>query len=424
MQHCLTAALVAFTLGTATLTSNSTYAQAAPDLLAPARQHMIRQEYAAASSTYQRVLKQQAGTARDYYQAARAAAQNQESKIALELLSQAVDKGYYAAESLRAEVDFVPLRTQPTWNRLLARAQAKQKQHEAGFNQPLVALLKKIDQQDQQLRVVATEADKKFGPNSPQMQAAMQQQGAIDGRLIRQVDSLIARHGYPGKSLVGEYEKDVAFFVIQHNPNDNYLPLLTAAADKGEFSRSAFALFDDRTRTERGEKQLYGSQTHCSAAGKCQLYPIEDEANVDVRRAKLEMIPLEEYLQQFGITYQVPTTTRNPNPPELYVSPRQAVEEKSEVELIGGYEALYASLHYPAAAQKKQVRGSVTLQMVIDKSGVPQDVAVVKSLGYNCDEEALRVMRTARYTNSAGQDHEIRVNLPFPYEPKAANSEK
>ncbi|UOQ67411.1 energy transducer TonB [Hymenobacter volaticus] len=399
-------------------------------MLAPARQHMLRQEYAAASSTYQRVLKQQAGTARDYYQAARAAAQNQESKIALELLSQAVDKGYYTAESLRAEVDFVPLRTQPTWNRLLARAQAKQKQHEAGFNQPLVALLKKIYQQDQQFRIAAREADKKFGLDSPQMRAAMQQQGVVDRRLIRQIDSLIARHGYPGKSFVGEYEKDVAFFVIQHNPNDNYLPLLTAAADKGEFSKSAFALFDDRTRTERGEKQLYGSQTHCSAAGKCQLYPIEDEANVDVRRAKLGMIPLEEYLQQFGITYQVSTATHNPNPPEIYVDPRQgieqkqAAEEKSDVELIGGYKALYASLRYPAAAQKKQVRGSVTLQMVIDKTGIPQDVAVVKSLGYNCDEEALRVMRTARYTNSAGQDHEIRVNLPFPYEPKAANSEK
>jgi outer membrane biosynthesis protein TonB len=59
----------------------------------------------------------------------------------------------------------------------------------------------------------------------------------------------------------------------------------------------------------------------------------------------------------------------------------------------------------------------VTLQLRIDKAGIPQDVAVVEGLGYGCDEEALRVMRAARYRNATGQDHEIRLTLPFPYVP-------
>ncbi len=82
------------------------------------------------------------------------------------------------------------------------------------------------------------------------------------GSIIRQVDSLIARHGYPGKSLVGEYLKSTAFIVIQHNPDERYLPLLTAAADKGELSWASLALLVDRVKTDKGEKQVYGTQTH------------------------------------------------------------------------------------------------------------------------------------------------------------------
>jgi len=142
---------------------------------------------------------------------------------------------------------------------------------------------------------------------------------------------------------------------------------------------------------------------------------------VNVRRAQVGLNPLEEYLQHWGIAYQVPTAAHNPNPPTLYAPsaavPVVAAHEASAVELIGSYEALKAQVQYPAAARAQQVRGKVTLQMRIDPAGVPQDVMVVKGLGHGCDEEALRVMRAARYQNAAGQDPEIRVSLPFPYEP-------
>ncbi|GAB3244195.1 hypothetical protein GCM10027346_41670 [Hymenobacter seoulensis] len=70
------------------------------------------------------------------------------------------------------------------------------------------------------------------------------------------------------------------------------------------------------------------------------------------------------------------------------------------------------------------MRGEVTLQLLIDQAGVPQNVVVVSGLGYGCDEEALRVMRAARYRNLAGQDHEIRLTLPFPYSPTGTPEKK
>jgi TonB family protein len=379
---------------------------------------LLRHEYAAASAAYQQVLQRQGGTAGDYYQAARAAARHHESQAALGLLTQAVAKGYFSEEDLRTEEDFASLTAQPGWHRLLAQARTKQQQHEAPFNQPLVALLKRMYRQDQQYRLVAEAAEKQYGPTAPQIRTAMQQQDRLDRMLSRQVDSLIARYGYPGKSLVGEYQKKVAFFVIQHNPDDKYLPLLKAAADKGELPWSTLALFIDRTNQGRRQPQVYGSQFGGLVDGHYTIWPIEDEPNVNARRAKVGLGPLEEYMQLYNLTYQVPTAARNPNPPALYASlSPAAAESKSEVELLGGYPALYAQLRYPAAAQAQQVRGRVLLQLTVDKAGVPRDVAVVKGLGYGCDEEALRVMRAARYTNSAGEDHEMRLSLPFPYEP-------
>jgi TonB family protein len=307
------------------------------------------------------------------------------------------------------------------WSRLLTRARTKQQQHEAPFNHALVTFLKKIYLQDQQYRLAAAAAEQKFGLNAPQVSQAMLQQTRLDAKLSRQIDSLITQQGYPGKSLVGEYQKDVAFFVIQHSPQRKYLPILTAAAEKGEMSWSALALFIDRLQTERGEPQVYGSQLGAAGNGPYTLDPIEDEPHVNVRRAKVGLEPLEEYLQLFGLAYQVPTATRNPNPATLYTTPTSPTSraEESPVELIGGYKALQAQVRYPAAAQAKQVQGTVTLQLRIDKAGSPQDVVVVEGLGYGCDEEALRVMRAARYRNAAGQDHEIRVNFPFPYSPTA-----
>lgn len=357
-------------------------------------------------------------TVAELYAGGRQAARKQDAKTALRQLNQAVAKGFIAAEALEQEADFAFLQKLPGWARLLGTARARQRQHESAFDPQLLALMRKLSYQDQHYRVVAQEAEQKYGVDAPQMRAAMTEQSKLDPQLIRQVDSLLTIHGYPGKSKVGEYQKATAFLVIQHNPAEKYLPLLTAAADKGELNWSSVALLVDRLKTEKGEKQLYGSQLGPAVHGSYTLQPIEDEPNVNVRRAKVGLGPLEEYLKQnYGVAYQVPTATHNPNPPELYTQSRLATpeEEKSPVELIGGNEALYARLQYPAAARQQNLSGSVTLQLTIDPQGVPRNVTVLQGLGAGCDEEALRVMRTARFTNASGQDHEIRMSLPFPY---------
>ena len=55
----------------------------------------------------------------------------------------------------------------------------------------------------------------------------------------------------------------------------------------------------------QGKNQIYGSQVVNSKTGELVFYPIEDEKNVNIRRAKVGLQPIEEYAKYFGIEYKL-----------------------------------------------------------------------------------------------------------------------
>jgi TonB family protein len=278
------------------------------------------------------------------------------------------------------------------------------------YNKKLVVQLDTILQTDQQYRSI-----KNASPQQDEIN--MHKQGVIDIANLAKVEKIIARYGYPGKSIVGEKHQSTVFLVIQHNDTETqqkYLPLLTAAAEKGELRASSLAILIDRVRTGRGQKQLYGSQLHETKSG-IKLYPIEDEAKVNMRRAKVGLQPLEVYLKDWKINYKVPTATHT-NPADMYYIAEN--REVPAVEAIGGDELILTRLQYPAKAKEANITGAVTVEFTVDKDGSTKNISVVKGLGYGCDEEAMRVIKEARYSNKSGEDHDLRMKLPFPYEKK------
>ncbi|TAF32113.1 MAG: energy transducer TonB [Cytophagales bacterium] len=59
-----------------------------------------------------------------------------------------------------------------------------------------------------------------------------------------------------------------------------------------------------------------------------------------------------------------------------------------------GYEKfLQKNLKYPKAASDAGVEGKVFLQFIVEKNGSIDNVKVLKSLGYGCDAEAIRVVK-------------------------------
>lgn len=73
-----------------------------------------------------------------------------------------------------------------------------------------------------------------------------------------------------------------------------------------------------------------------------------------------------------------------------------AVAEEAPV-LIGGLEDLHRQARYPQQAHTFGLEGRVFLQFIVDETGRVREPEVTRGLGMGCDEEALRVIRQARF---------------------------
>ena len=71
------------------------------------------------------------------------------------------------------------------------------------------------------------------------------------------------------------------------------------------------------------------------------------------------------------------------------------VEEGAE--FIGGIdkmmEFLAKNILYPQAAKENRTRGKVIISFIVEKDGSISDIRIIRSLGFGCDEEAVRVIK-------------------------------
>lgn len=132
----------------------------------------------------------------------------------------------------------------------------------------------------------------------------------IDSCNLVQIEAIISKYGWLGSSVVGQKANNALFLVVQHSDLETqlkYFPLLQKSAEIGESKFSNVALMQDRILMRQEKKQIYGSQVVFNKeTGAPEFYPIEDEKNVNVRRAKIGMSTLEEYAKHFGMEYTLP----------------------------------------------------------------------------------------------------------------------
>jgi hypothetical protein len=96
--------------------------------------------------------------------------------------------------------------------------------------------------------------------------------------------------------------------VIQHadiTRQKKYIAVIKDLCEKKEAEWSSYALLYDRIQVYDNKKQLYGSQLkYNDSTQSYELYPIEDEVNVDKRRKEKGLNSLADYVIPFGIFYQ------------------------------------------------------------------------------------------------------------------------
>ena len=121
----------------------------------------------------------------------------------------------------------------------------------------------------------------------------------VHERNAARLSTILDAHGWPGRSFVGADASEAAWLVLQHaigNPSlqRRGLMLMTEAAATGDVSPIHVAMLEDRIRSNEGKSQRYGTQFDWDEDGLISPLPIEDESNVDKRRAEIGLTPLAE----------------------------------------------------------------------------------------------------------------------------------
>lgn len=221
---------------------------------------------------------------------------------ALALLDRASTIDTISVADVEADADLAAARTLPGWPALRETLLQREDARLAGLDRELRKELLARRVLDQDIRKRATAA------GNPPPKALMEEWERIDHDNTEWMKTVLARHGWPGKSLVGKDGASAAWLFVQHADMDRpfqkeAIKLLEAAVAKGEAEGRDLAYLTDRILAGEGKPQRYGTQYH-EVDGKLVPQPIEDAEHVDARRAAVGLSTLAEYDKVMQANYR------------------------------------------------------------------------------------------------------------------------
>jgi hypothetical protein len=154
-------------------------------------------------------------------------------------------------------------------------------------------------------------------------------------RNARELEAIVAEHGWPGRSLVGEDGAHAAWVVLQHAIACPHLmrrghSLLQDAVSRGEADPAHAAALEDRIRCFEQRPQRYGTQFDWDQHGRMAPLPLEDPARVNEFRHGVGLGPLEERLEQVRAELG-----REPPPADYQARRRAALDWARSVGWLG-----------------------------------------------------------------------------------------
>ena len=131
----------------------------------------------------------------------------------------------------------------------------------------------------------------------------------IDQENLPRLKAIIQRFGWPGFQLIGEEGADKIWLLIQHCDRDvefqkTCLQLLKDAVTKEDAPKKHLAYLMDRVLVNQKLPQLYGTQAQI-IEGQIIPQPIEEQDQLDQRRANMGLEPFNEYLLLLKEVYQL-----------------------------------------------------------------------------------------------------------------------
>jgi KDO2-lipid IV(A) lauroyltransferase len=178
-----------------------------------------------------------------------------------------------------------------------------------------------MDAEDQAVRARLVAMGRLFRGYDPEMEALHQ-------TLAERLAQLVDRHGWPGRSQVGEEAAAAAWRVAHHSIatprlQRRFLELIREAAGRGEATPLQAAMLEDRVRHLEGRPSLYGTLLDWDDAGRLSAGTIEAPEGLDARRSVVGLPPLAAALASANATPREPGDV----PPEDLAARRREFED-------------------------------------------------------------------------------------------------
>lgn len=113
-------------------------------------------------------------------------------------------------------------------------------------------------------------------------------------------------------------------------------------------------------------------------------------------------------LEALGMEQQDISTQNSAKKEDYFV----VVEEMPQ--LIGGLEEIQKNIRYPKEAREKGIEGRVYVQFIVNEQGDVENAKVIRGIGSGADEEALRVVRQAKFEPGYQRGEPVRVQYSLP----------
>ncbi len=173
----------------------------------------------------------------------------------------------------------------------------------------LKAQLDTIHQEDQKCRLRLDELLRKSRSESENMELITLHKlmNKTDSTNLIKIEKILNEYGWLGADVIGEQGNKTLFLVIQHSDLETqlkYLPMMREAVKKGTAKGTNFALLVDRIEMGKGNRQIYGSQIKIDG-DEFYVYPIIEPEKVNDRRAEVGLEPIEDYVKNVGMTWDV-----------------------------------------------------------------------------------------------------------------------
>lgn len=297
-----------------TFYSSFSFSQSFQELIHKADQLYSQEDYAQSASVFDQAFAQDSGSASQYYNAACSWALTGDTVHSMKYLTLSAERGWKNVKHAKRDPDLKTLHGVRGWDKAMAIVQANLDEYEKDLDKPLKEQLERVYVRDQTLRGLLRTVEEDYGRDSDQMKFMWEIINEQDSLNELEVEKIIQERGWVGKSVVGSQANMTLWLVIQHAPlptQEKYLPMLQQSVKDGESAGHHLALLEDRILMRNDKPQKYGSQVQRDPeTGEYRVAEIVEPEYVNQRRAEVGLGPIEDYISNWGIEWDVPQKTK------------------------------------------------------------------------------------------------------------------